>query len=109
MLNLEDDLAAVFFGADFTAAFLRQRPMAPDVEVAVILGIADDEALDGRALAAVRTARMPATADVRADDALVALHDVPGFGIAMGARLRVLDQPQRVNDGMELEALLSSV
>lgn len=109
MLNLEEDLAAVFFGDDFTATFLRQRPLAPDVEVAVILGVVDDEALEGRAIAAVRTARMPATADVRADDVLVALAAIEGMGIDMYTRLRVLDNPQRVNDGMELEALLSSV
>lgn len=109
MLNLEDDMAAVFYGADFTATFLRQRALVPDAEVALILGIADEDALEGRAIAAVRTARMPATADVRADDVLVAVHAIPGLGIAMGTSLRVLDQPQRVNDGMELEALLSSV
>lgn len=108
MLDLEEDLAAVFFGADFAAPFTRQRPMAADVQVAVIVGAVDDDALDGRAIATTRAARMPATADVRADDVLVAVQTIGALGIAAGQRLRVLDAPRRVNDGMELEALLGS-
>ena len=69
----------------------------------------DAEALDGRAMAATRAVRMPATQDVRADDVLVAAQAIAGHGIAQGARFRVLDNPQRVNDGMEMEALLGSV
>ena len=109
MLNLEDDMAAVFYSADFATAFTRQRPMAPDVAVVAIFGVLDDEAMDGHALAATRVVRMPATQDVRADDVLVAVAAIPGQGIAAGARFRVLDNPQRVNDGMEMEALLGSV
>lgn len=108
MLDLEEDLAATFFGADFASTFVRQRPMALDVEVAGILGTTDEDALEGRAIASTRTLRLPATADVRADDVLVAVQAIAGLGIAAGARLRVLDAPQRVCDGLELEALLGS-
>lgn len=108
MLDLAEDLATVFFGPDFTAVFTRQRPAAADVPVALIIGVSDDEALDGRALATTRTALMPATADVRADDVLVAGQAIPGTGIVAGQRFKVLDTPRRTADGAEMEALLGS-
>lgn len=109
MLDLEEDMLAVFYGPEFAATFTRQRPLAADVDVVAIFGVVDAEALDGHALAATRKVQMPATQDVRADDVLVAVQAIPGHGIAAGARFRVLDTPQRVNDGMEMEALLGSV
>ena len=109
MLDLEEDMAAVFYGPDFANTFTRQRPLVADVDVALIFGVVDEEALDGRAIAATRKVQMPATQDVRADDLLVAVQAIPGQNIAAGARFRVLDNPQRVNDGMEMEALLGSV
>lgn len=109
MLDLEADLAAVFFGADFAMPFTRQRSLVADVEVLGILGTTDEEALDARAISSQRSLRTPATADVRADDVLVAVQAIPAMGVAQGARFRVLDVPQRVNDGMECEALLGSV
>ena len=109
MLNLEEDMTTVFYGPEFATTFTRQRPAAADVDVAVIFGVVDAEALDGRAMAATRKVQMPATQDVRADDVLVAVQAIPGQGIAVGARFRVLDNPQRVTDGMEMEALLGSV
>lgn len=109
MLDLAEDLATVFFGPDFAAIFTRQRPAAADVPVALIIGVADEEALEGRALAATRNALMPATADVRADDVLVATQALPGLGVAVGQRFSVLDMPRRTVDGAEMEALLGSV
>ncbi|MCI5068423.1 hypothetical protein [Acidovorax sp.] len=109
MLDLEEDMAAVFYGSDFATTFTRQRPLVADVEVLAIFGVLDEEALDGRAIAASRMVRMPSTQDVRADDVLVAVHAIPGQNVAAGARFRVLDNPQRVNDGAEMEALLGSV
>lgn len=109
MLDLEEDMATVFYGPDFAVTFTRQRPSVADVDVTVIFGVVDVEALDGRAMAATRKVQMPVTQDVRADDVLVAKAAIPGHGIAVGARFRVLDNPQRVNDGMEMEALLGSV
>lgn len=109
MLNLEEDMASVFYGSDFATTFTRQRPSAADVNVTVIFGVLDEEALDGRAIAATRSVRMPATQDVCADDVLVATQSIQGQNITTGARFRVLDNPQRVNDGMEMEALLGSV
>ncbi len=108
-MDLEEDMALVFFGTDFAHTFTRQRPLVADVDVVAILGVADAEALDGRVIAAARTLRMPATADVRADDVLLAVQAIPGMGVAVGARFKVLEPPQRVNDGMEAEALLGSV
>lgn len=109
MLNLEEDMATVFYGADFATTFTRQRLAVADVDVTVIFGVVDEEALDGRAMAATRKVQMPVTQDVRADDVLVAKEAIPALTIAVGARFRVLDNPQRVNDGMEMEALLGSV
>lgn len=109
MLDLEEDMATVFYGTDFATTFTRQRPLVADVDVAVIFGVVDAEALDGRAIAATRKVQMPVTQDVRADDVLLAVQAIPGLGIAVGARFRVLDNPRRVNDGMEMEALLGSV
>ena len=108
MLDLAEDLATVFFGPDFAAIFTRQRPAAADVPVALIIGVSDDEVLEGRALAATRNALMPATADVRADDVLVATQALPGLGVVVGQRFAVLDTPRRTVDGAEMEALLGS-
>jgi hypothetical protein len=109
MLDLAEDLSTVFYGPDFTAIFTRQRPAVVDVQVAVIIGVADADALDGRAIATTRTVLMPATADVKADDVMVAVQEIPGTGITAGQRFKVLDVPRRVVDGMEMEALLGSV
>lgn len=109
MLDLEEDMASVFYGSDFASTFTRHRPSVADVDVTVIFGVVDEEALDGRAMAATRKVQMSATQDVRADDMLVAKDAIPGHHIAAGARFRVLDNPQRVNDGAEMEALLGSV
>lgn len=109
MLDLEEDMATVFYGPDFATTFTRQRPMVADVDVTAIFGVVDEEALEGRAMAATRKVQMPVTQDVRADDVLVAKEAISALNIAAGARFRVLDNPQRVNDGMEMEALLGSV
>jgi hypothetical protein len=101
------DLAAVFYGPDTATPFTRVRPSADDVTVMVILGTVDDEALDARAIVAVRVARFVAGQDVRADDKLVAQAAV-GPEVPVGTAFKVLDRPKRVNDGLELEALLGS-
>ena len=107
MLDLAADLQTVFFSADFATPFIRRRPAAADVTVALILGAVDEEALDGRALSAVRVAHFAAGQDVRADDKLVA-SQAAGPDVPAGTAFRVLDTPRRVNDGLELEALLGS-
>lgn len=102
----------VFFGPDFALRLTRQRPGVGDQQVLAILAVADEQALDGRSLAATRSALLPASADLRAGDVLVAGPDVAqfeGLPVAAGERLRVLEAPRRVNDGMEQEALLGSV
>lgn len=109
MIDLEDDMRGVFFSADFATRFERTRAGQAANEVVGILGVADDEALDGHAMAAARTLRLPSGSDVRADDVLQALEAMPLLDVAVGTRFKVLDQPQRVNDGAEMEALLGSV
>ena len=108
MLDFEDDMATVFFGTDFAHTFTRQRPGVADVDVVGILGVEDVDALQDRVRAPARTLRMPASADVRADDVLVAVQAIPALRVAAGDRFRLLEVPQRVNDGAEMEALLGS-
>lgn len=107
MIDFAHDLAAVFYGSDFATRFLRLRSAVDDLEVMVILGTQDDEVLDGRARASTRAARFVAGQDVRADDRLVAL-EAAGVGVPAGSTFKVIEQPMRVNDGNELETLLSS-
>lgn len=106
----DDDLAlGVFTHPEVATVFRRVRTGVADVEVSGILGVNDDEALQGQVLAAQRMLRLPGLPDVRADDVLHVITPVPGLGVAVGARFRVLAQPERVADGRELEALLGSV
>jgi hypothetical protein len=109
MLDLEADMDTVFFGPDFATTFTRHRPPAADLNVVAILGVADEEALGGHVVTAARTLRMPATVDVRADDVLLVTQVMPGMGVSVGDRFTVIDEPRRVTDGMEMEALLGSV
>lgn len=107
MIDHALDLATVFYGPDFATLFKRVRPLADDLEVMVIFGAVDEEVLEGRAVAAIRTARFVAGQDVRADDKLIAL-EAAGPDVPVGTAFKLLDKPRRVNDGLELEALLGS-
>jgi hypothetical protein len=107
MIDFADDLSRVFFGADFATPFTRQRPGVADVTVMAIVGAVDSDALEGRAMSAVRSAHFAAGQDVRADDKLIA-QQAAGPDVPAGTAYRVLDTPRRVNDGLELEALLGS-
>lgn len=107
MIDHAHDLAAVFYGPDFAPLFKRVRPLAVDLDVRAILGTVDEEVLDGRSIAAVRVARFAAGQDVRVDDKLVAVED-GGPGVPIGTAFRVLEKPKKVNDGLEVEALLGS-
>lgn len=106
MLDLAGDLASVFFGADFATPFTRQRPGVADVRLNAIVGAVDSDALESRAMSAVRTAHFASGQDVRADDKLIVQQT--SFQVVAGTAYRVLDTPRRVNDGLELEALLGS-
>ncbi|WP_019654016.1 hypothetical protein [Variovorax atrisoli] len=108
MIDCTHDLATVFFGDDFAVPFTRRRRAAADVTVMVIIGTVDSDALDARARAATRTARFAAGQDVRADDELIAGAAV-GPEVPAGTVFKLLDHPQRVNDGLEMEVLLGSV
>lgn len=107
-MDFAADLDRVFFAPPFAFPFLRVRPATAAVDVWLIVGIEDDTVLDGRAVAQRRTAHFAAGKDVRVDDVLVAVRDV-SREIRAGDSFRVIEPPRRVNDGMEMEALLSSV
>lgn len=109
MLHLEEDMATVFYGPDFAVTFTRQRAHAADLDVVAIFSVVDADALDGHAIAATRKLQMPAAQDVRAEDVLVAKEAIPDQRIAIGEKFLVLDNPKRVSDGAEMEALLGSV
>lgn len=109
MLGFEDDMRDVFFGSDFAGRVCGLRAGAVVGEVAGILGIADDQALEGRVVAAARTLRYPASIQLRVDDIVECLDAFPMQNVAAGTRFRVLEVPKRVNDGAEMEALLGSV
>lgn len=107
MIDHAADLAEVFYGPDSAYPFTRKRPGFADVTVMVIMGADDRSALEDRVIATHRLGRFVASQDVRAGDLLVAQQEVP-LQLAQGAALRVLEAPERVNDGMEMEALLGS-
>jgi hypothetical protein len=107
MIDLQGDIERVFYGPDFAALFLRRRPGVDDLAVPVIIGTQDREALEGRAMAANRHATFPASRDVQLDDLLVAQEAVSGY--PSGTIFRVMARPQRVNDGLEMEAQLSAL
>lgn len=108
MIDHAQDLATVFYGDDFATPFTRRRSVAVDVTVMVILGTVDADALDARARAATRVGRFFAGQDVRADDLLIA-EAAAGPEVPIGTTFKLLDKPRRVNDGLEVEALLGSV
>lgn len=109
MLDLDRDLREVFYGEDFALVFEIERQGVVVGTAAGIIGVIDDEALDGRVIAAERTLRLPSIHDLRERDVLIMQSDEPTIGLCVGDRLRVLAPPQRVNDGSEMEALLGSV
>lgn len=109
MLDLDHDMQAVFYGPDFTLRFKRLRTGVEDLELQGILGMTDSEALEGHAMATSRTIQCPATVDLRADDLLQLLQAAPQLGLVEGSKFRVLDVPERINDGAEQLVLLGSV
>jgi len=108
MLDLDRDLREVFYGDDFALTFSIERQGAVVGSATGILGVIDEEALDGRVIAADRTLRLPSIINLRERDVLIAQADEPTIGVRVGARLRVLAMPRRVHDGSEMEALLGS-
>lgn len=108
MLDLDHDMQAVFYCSDFALQLKRVRPGVEDLVFQGIVGMTDREALDGHAMATSRTLQCPGLVDLRAYDVVQLLEAVPQLGLAEGSRFRVLDMPERVNDGAELLVLLGS-
>lgn len=108
MIDLQHDIETVFYGPDFAAEFAwRRGGVVQERTVPIILGTQDVEALDGRVQASNRKATYPASRTVRLGDELVALEDLPDY--PKGTVFEVLDHPQKVNDGLEMEALLGAL
>jgi hypothetical protein len=105
VIDLQADIEAIFYGPDFAAAFMRRRVGVADLPLRLILGTADVDVLDARATAASRKATFPASKDVRLHDQLVAVEAVAGY--PAGAVFTLLERPERVNDGLEMEVYLS--
>jgi len=107
VIDLASDLAAIYAGPEVAKSFRRVRPSAADVTVRMIIGTVDDEVLEQKAIAVVRKASFMAGQDVKVDDKVEALEAID-ITMPAGTVLRILDQPKRVNDGLEVEALLGS-
>ncbi|MFD2754288.1 hypothetical protein [Comamonas terrae] len=108
MLDLDHDMQAVFYCSDFAMRFKRLRAGVEDLVLQGIIGVTDAEALEGHASTVSRTLQCPATVDMRPDDVLQLLEAAPQLGMAEGERFRVLDVPERINDGAEQVVLLGS-
>lgn len=95
-----DDISRFFRIGKLAKEVRRIRPGQPDQVFGGILGEFDREELDGFAVARVRRMRFAsASADLQEGDQLQ-------IG---GQTYKVMRDPERVNDGLESEARLSSV
>lgn len=103
-----EDLSVFFDAEDFVVPAVRQRVAVADLPVAVIAGMADQEALQGHVMAAQFEARF-AAADVLQGDSLVFASDVTaGCTVVIPAgEYRVL-RVDRDNDGAEMCAWLGT-
>lgn len=99
-----DDLSAFFGLADFAVQATRTRLLAADVTFACIVGEADAEALESRAIAPLRQIAYATGPDVIDGDSLT-LAD-PSGRFTGTYRVR---RPERVNDGAESRALLQLI
>lgn len=109
MLDLDHDMQSVFYGPDFALRFKRVRAGVEDLELQGIIGMTDGEALEGHSMATSRTLQCPSVADLRSEDILQLLEAAPQLGLAVGSKFRVLDVPERINDGAEQLVHLGSV
>ncbi len=103
MIDLEADMANVFYGSDFASAFVRQRAGVADQTVHGIPGRQDKDALDGHVLAAQRQLLVPASAGLKRDDTLTAVAAVPQWAAQANDVFEVLDL-EHVGDGTEVLA-----
>lgn len=83
----------------------RSRLLEDDVTFHAIIGTTDEDALDGRVLAAHRTIAFPAGPDLQGGDSVTvtALHP---WQAQHAGTYRLHEAPRRVNDGAECRALL---
>lgn len=95
---LSDDLAVFFDDPFWSVEVTRSRLLTADVTFRGIVGDSDDDALDGRALAARRTLAYATGPDVVDGDTLTIVGNgwLARFSGAYRAR-----EPRTVNDGLE--------
>ena len=96
----DEDLSVFFDTDEFAIACVRQRAGQPDVPFSGILGVVDQDALQGYAVTAEHQLTYPTAAVQLAE----------GDTIAINAQMwRVRRDPTRVEDGSVSWALLSQV
>lgn len=95
---LADDLSVLFDDPFWSVEITRSRLLADDVTFRGIVGDSDDDALDGRALAARRTLAYATGPDLVDGDTLT----VTGSGaLARYSGTYRAREPRPVNDGLE--------
>lgn len=103
---MDDTLDAFFDPSDgHVVLCTRSRLMADDVAFHAIIGTTDEEALQGRVLAAHRTITFATGADLRASDTIVVTALQP-WQAQFAGTYRMHGEPRRVNDGAESRATL---
>jgi len=105
MIDFDADMADVFYGDDFTSAFVRQRAGVANEPVKGIPARQDKDALDGHAVATQRQLLVPASAGLKRDDILTAVAAIPQWAAQPGAVFVVLDL-EHVGDGTEVLAYI---
>lgn len=97
---MTEDLDVFFDTGDFASACIRQRVGTPDLPFKAILGVVDQEALQGYAITAEHYLTYPTAAATLLE----------GDHIGIGSTLyKVRREPTRVEDGNVSHALLSKV
>lgn len=103
---VEDDLSDFFDVDDFAVEVTRVRPAAADITFDAIIGLADEDALMGRATAAERVLHWPTGPDVLEEDTIVVA--VTGPLAVHNGSYRV-QEPRRFNDGAESACYLQKL
>lgn len=100
---MDDDLSAFFDLADFAVLATRSRLLAADVTFNAIPGLADQDALDGHAIAPLRQIAFATGPDVIDGDSITLVGT--GARAAFNGTYRAR-RVERVNDGLESRAIL---
>lgn len=94
-----DDLTPFFVEGEFAVPVVRRRASVPDVPFSGILTTTDEEALQGYAM----------TADHRLSYPTDSIDLTAGDEVVVNGEAYLVRRTDRVNDGMETEAVISKV